>query len=83
MPINETFNLKLITETFKCCIELSVVSKSIYIGQTSRNLISRLKNHEHDSVSRQETDDSKHLTENPDHKINLTEVEILANRTLS
>ena len=52
--------------------------KSTYIGQTSRNLITRLKNHDPTSPNRQDTDVSKHLTDNPDHEIDFDKTEIMA-----
>ena len=48
------------------------------IGQTSRNLITRLKNHDPNSPNRQDTDVSKHFTDNPDHKIDFDKTEIMA-----
>ena len=50
----------------------------MYIGQASRNLITRLKNHNPKSPNRQDTDVSKHLTDNPDHKIDFDKTEIMA-----
>ena len=52
--------------------------KSTYIGQTSRNLITRLKNHGRTSPNRQDTDVSKRLSDNPDHKIDFDKTEITA-----
>jgi len=86
MLINETFNLKWMFKykeyqenLHRSCVMywITCSCKSTYIGQTSRNLITRLKNHDPDLASRQDTDVSKHLTENPDHKTNFTETEIL------
>jgi len=54
---------------------VDAVSKS-FIVIYSRNIIARLKNHDTDSALRQDTDVSKHVAENPDHKINFTETEI-------
>ena len=72
--INETFNLKRLF-TFKerqnklhrssVVYRITCSCKSTYIGQTSRNLITRLKNHDPNSLHRQDTDVSKHLTDNP------------------
>ena len=50
----------------------------ILIGQTSRNLNTRLKNHGPTSPNRQDTDVSKHLTDNLDHKIDFDKTEIIA-----
>ena len=54
--------------------------KSMYIGQTSRNLITRVKNHDPNSPNRQDTDVSKHLrlSLNPDHKIDFDKTDIMA-----
>ena len=87
--INKTFNLKRLF-TFKekqyqnklhrpsvfCRITCSC--KSTYIAQTSRNLITRLKNHDPTSPNRQNTDVSKHLTDNPNHKIAVDRTEVTA-----
>ena len=87
--INKTFNLKRLF-TFKekqyqnklrrpsvfCRITCSC--KSTYIAQTSRNLITRLKNHDPTSPNRQNTDVSKHLTDNPNHKIAFDQTEMTA-----
>ena len=85
--INETFNLKRLF-TFKerqnklhrssVVYRITCSCKSTYIGQTSRNLITRLKNHDPNSPNRQDTDVSKHLTDNPDHKIDFDKTEIMA-----
>ena len=85
--INETFNLKRLF-TFKerqnklhrssVVYRITCSCKSTHIGQTSRNLITRLKNHDPNSPNRQDTDVSKHLTDNPDHKIELDKTEIMA-----
>ena len=42
-----------------------------YIGQTERNLITRLNNHNIDSPLRQETKVAKHQVDNPVHKIDI------------
>ena len=85
--INETFNLTRLF-TFKerqnklhrssVVYRITCSCKSTYIGQTSRNLITRLKNHDPYSPNRQDTDVSKHLTDNPDHKIDFDKTEIMA-----
>ena len=85
--INETFNLKRLF-TFKerqnklqfssMVYRITCSCKSTYIGQTSRNLITRLKNHDPNSPNRQDTDVSKHLTDKPDHKIDFDKTEIMA-----
>ena len=76
--IDETFNVKR-RFTFKerqnklhrssVVYRITNSCKSMYIGQTSRNLITRLKNHNPTLLNRQDTDVSKHFTDNPDHKI--------------
>ena len=85
--INETFNLKRLF-TFKerqnklhssrVVYRITCSCKSTHIGQTSRNLITRLKNHDPNSPNRQDIDVSKHLTDNPDHKIDFDKIEIMA-----
>ena len=85
--INKTFNLKRLF-TFKerqnklhrssVVYRITCSCKSTYIGQTSRNLITRLKNHDPNSPNRQDTDVYKHLTDNPDHKIDFDKTEIMA-----
>ena len=47
------------------------------IGQTSRNLITRLNNHNIDSPLRQEGDVAKHQVDNPTHKIDFNNCAIL------
>ena len=85
--INKTFNLKRLfafkehqnkihRSSVVCRITCSC--KSTYIGQASRNLITRLKNHDPTSPNRQDTDVSKHLTDNHDHKIDFDKTEIMA-----
>ena len=87
--INETFNSKRLFTYKECQNKLhrfSVVGcitcccKSMYIGQISRNLITRLKNHDPTSPNRQDIDIrvSKHLTDNPDNKIFFHKTEIMA-----
>ena len=85
--INETFTLKRLF-TFKerqnklhrssVVYRITCSSKSTNIGQTSRNLITRLKNHDPTSPNRQDTDVSKHLTDNPYHNTDFDEREIMA-----
>ena len=48
-----------------------------YIGQTKRNLTSRLKERHPGSKTGTQTDVTKHLLENPSHVINFNEPEIL------
>ena len=71
--INESFNLKRLFNIKESQTKLhrsSVVyritcsCKSTYIGQTSRNLITRLKNHDPTSRNRQDINVSKHFTDN-------------------
>ena len=42
---------------------------SSYIGQTSRNLITRINNHDPSSKTPQDTDVTRHLTDNPNHTV--------------
>ena len=48
-----------------------------YIGQTKRNLTSRLKEHHPGNKTGTQTDVTKHLLENPSHVTNFYEPEIL------
>jgi len=48
-----------------------------YVGQTRRNLQSRLDEHNPASNSNQQSDVTKHLLENPTHYINFNELGIL------
>ena len=48
-----------------------------YIEQTKRNLEFRIKEHK-PGLSKNDTDVSKHLIENPDHQIDFNNVNILA-----
>ena len=48
------------------------------LGQISWNLITQLKNHDPTSPDRQDADLSKHLADNPDHKIDFDESEAMA-----
>ena len=85
--INETFNLKRLF-TFKehqnklhrssVVYRITCSCKSTYVDQTSRNLITRLKNHGRTSPNRQHTDVFKRLSDNPDHKIDFDKTEITA-----
>ena len=84
--MNKTFNLKRFF-TFKerqnklhrssVVYRTTCSCKSTCIGQTSRNLIAGLKNHDPTSPNRQDTDVSKHLTDNPDHKIDFDKTEVM------
>ena len=85
--INDTFNIGRYfryKEPQDKLVKSNVVYKvncscgSSYIGQTKRNLITRLKEHCPTSNSAHETDVTNHLLENPDHKISFNETEILA-----
>ena len=48
-----------------------------YIGQSSRNQITRLNNHNIDSPLREVTDVAKHQVDNPNHKIEFNNCAIL------
>ena len=48
-----------------------------YIGQTKRNLKSRINDHKPKNSTNNETDVSQHLKNNPDHTINFYSPEIL------
>ena len=51
---------------------------AFYIGQTRRNLITRIQEHNPDSPTGQQTDIAKHLLENPSHAVNFDQPEIIA-----
>ena len=51
---------------------------SSYIGQTSRNLITRINNHDPSSKTPQNTDVTRHLTDNPNHAVCFNNPIILA-----
>ena len=85
--MNETFNLKRLF-TFKerqnklhrssVVYRITCSCESTYIGQTSRNLITPLKYHDPTSPYRLDTNVSKHLTDNPNQKIDFDKTEIMA-----
>ena len=56
-------------QQFNVIYKLKYDCGASYIGQTGRNLITRLNNHNIDSPLRQETDVAKHQVDNPNHKI--------------
>ena len=49
-----------------------------YIGQTRRNLIFRLQEHNSQTRTNHQTDVTSHLLENPSHSIEFDQPEILA-----
>ena len=51
-----------------------------YIGQTHRNLATRIQEHVPNGKQNQESDVAKHLVGNPNHKINFDSPEILGHR---
>ena len=51
--------------------------ETYFIGQTGRNLITRLSNHNIDSPFQQESDVAKYEVDNPTHKIGLYSCTIL------
>ena len=56
-------------QQFKVIYQLKCDCGASCIGQTGRNLITRLNNHNSDLALLQETDVAKHKVENPNHKI--------------
>ena len=64
-------------QQFNVIYQLKCDCGASYIGQTGRNLINRLNNHNIDSPFRQETDLSKHQVDNPNHKIEFNNCTIL------
>ena len=88
--INKMFNLKcLITlkerqnklHHSSVVFRITCSCKSTYIDLTSRNLITQLKNHDFSSPTRQDSDVSKHLTNNSNHKIGFNKTEVMAQIT--
>ena len=65
-------------QKFGVVYEIQCSCGSKYIGQTRRNLITRLKEHNSNCSPNQETDVTKHLIENSNHNINFNNVKILA-----
>jgi len=51
---------------------------SVYIGQTRRNLKSRMEEHNLNTKFSYKTDVTKHLIENPGHIIDFSQHEVLA-----
>ena len=51
---------------------------SSYIGQTRRNIKSRMEEHNPDAKFSYKTDDTKHLLDNPEHTIDFEHPEVLA-----
>ena len=84
--INETFNIgkyfshkdrQLLLRRSNVVYKINCSCGDTYIGQTKRNLINRLNEHI-PKFSKQETDVTKHLIENSNHKINANSVKILS-----
>ena len=76
--INDTNSLKnvfkhkeqqQILHQYGVVYEISCNCGSSYIGQTSRNLITRINNHDPSSKTPQDTDVTRHLTDNPNHAV--------------
>ena len=57
--------------------ELNCSCEQSYIGQTHRNLATRIQEHVPNEKQNQESDVAKHLVSNPNHKINFDSPEIL------
>ena len=64
-------------QQFNVIYQLKCDCGVLYIGQTRRNLIIRLNNHNIDSPFQQKTDVSKHQVDNPNHKIDFNNCAIL------
>ena len=64
-------------QQFNVIYQLKCDCGASYIGQTGRNLITRLNNHNIDSPLQQETDVAKHQVDNPNHKIDFNNCAIL------
>ena len=65
-------------QQFNVIYQLKCDCGASYIGQTGRNLITRLNNHNIDLPLRQETDVVKHQVDNPNHKIEFNNCAILS-----
>ena len=85
--INTTFNIRKLfqykdrqknLQKYGVVYKLTRSCGSTYIGQTKRNLLTRLKDHNPSCLPNQETDVTKYLTENENHRINFNDVDILA-----
>ena len=85
--INDTYSLKnvfkhkeqqQILHQYGVVYEISCNCGSSYIGQTSRNLITRINNHDPSSKTPQDTDVTRHLTDNPNHAVCFNNPIILA-----
>ena len=63
-------------QQFNVMHQLKCDCGALYIGQTGRNLITRLSNHNIDSSFWQETDVSKHQVDNLNHKIDFNKCAI-------
>ena len=64
-------------QQFNVIYQLKCDCRASYIGQTGKNLITRLNNHNINSPFRQETDVSKHQVDNPNHKFDFNNCAIL------
>ena len=85
--INDTYSLKNVFEhkeqqqilhQYGVVYEISCNCGSLYIGQTSRYLIIRINNHDPSSKTPQDTDVTRHLTDNPNHAVCFNNPIILA-----
>ena len=90
--INDTYSLKnvfkhkeqqQILHQYGVVYEISCNCGSSYIGQTSRNLITRINNHDPSSKTPQDTDVTRHLTDNPNHAVCFNNPIILARSPLA
>ena len=68
MCLNIKSNNKL-SRQYGVVYEISCNCGSSYIGQTSRNLITRINNHDPSSKTPQDTDVARHLTDHPNHAV--------------
>jgi len=58
--------------------EITCSCGNSYIGQTCRNLKTRLDNHNPATTTSQDTDVSRHIIDNPNHQVNFDTPRILA-----
>ena len=85
--INDTYSLKIvfkhkeqpqILHLYGVVYKISCNCGSSCIGQTSRNPIARINNHNPSSKTPQDTDVIRHLTDNPNHAVSFNNPIILA-----
>ena len=76
--IGNRFRYKPVLHRNKVVYKLNCLCGASYIGQTRRNLIFRLQEHNPQTRTNHQTDVTSHLLENPSHSIEFDQPEILA-----